>query len=116
MRFAVLSIAYDIGMLLVFGSWLWFLLRRRESWLRYTAAEAAFWKRLHLPPRFIAASRRFGEGQGVIYFAAVGVALSLIMLIVSVGLCVYIQHHHQPNAALGIKAVESRGPRAESRE
>jgi hypothetical protein len=100
MRFVELSIAYDIGMLLIFGSWLWLLLRRRDSWLRYTAAEAAFWKCLHLPPRIIAANRRFGEGRGVIYFAVVCVAFSLILLIMSVGLGVYLQHHRQPNTTL----------------
>jgi hypothetical protein len=99
MRFMELSIAYDIGMVLIFGGWLWLLLRRRDLWLRYTAAEAAFWKRLHLPPRFIEASRRFDEGRGVIYFAAICVALSLIILITSVSLGIYLQHHRQPNTA-----------------
>jgi hypothetical protein len=94
------SIAWDIGMLLIFGSWLWLLFCRRDLWLRYTAAEAAFWKRLHLPLRVIEASRRFGEGRGVIYFAVICFTLSLIMLFTSVGLGVYLQHHLQPNTAL----------------
>lgn len=93
MRLAELSVACDIGTLLFFGSWLWLMLRRRDLWLRYTAAEEALWKRLHLPPR----SRRFGQGRGILFFAKFSIALSLILLIASVGLCIHIQRHPQPN-------------------
>lgn len=96
MRPAELSVACDIGSLLFFASWLWLMLRRRDLWLRFTAAETALWKRLHLPPRF----RRFGQGRGIVYFAAFGIALSVILLIASIGLCIYIRHHPQPDKLL----------------
>jgi hypothetical protein len=66
------------------------LLRRRDLWLRWTAKEAAFWSRLHLPDSFVVVSRRFSESRATIYFAAVGLAVSLLLLTFSVGMCVYI--------------------------
>jgi hypothetical protein len=68
--------------LLIFALWFWISLalgavtaillfvatRRRSIWLRYTAAEAAFWLRLGFPPRnFVEAARRFEEGRGIIF-------------------------------------------------
>jgi hypothetical protein len=38
--------------------------RRREWWIRYVSAEAAFWQRLHISsPRLSEASRRFYAGS-----------------------------------------------------
>jgi hypothetical protein len=97
----ILSVAYDLGMLLLFGGVLCLLLRRRDLWLRYTAAEEAFWLRLHLPSRFVAANRRFSEGRAAVYFVVVCLVISLLFLITSVGLCIYInerQQHLQPKS------------------
>jgi hypothetical protein len=91
MKLFELSIAYDVGMLIFFGVWLWVLLRRRDLWLRYTVREAAFWSRLHLPPSFVAASRRFSEGRAVIYFVVVGLVAGLPLFIFSVGICIYMK-------------------------
>jgi hypothetical protein len=106
MKLLEFSIAYDVGALLFFSVWLWVLIRRRDLWLRYTAAEAAFSARFHLPPRLIAACRRFGEGRAVIYFTIICLGLSLLMLITSIGMCVYIkerQHQNQPTTQIGCK-------------
>ena len=96
MKLFALSITYEIGMLLFFGSWLWFLVRRRHLWLRYTAAEEAFWLRLHLPPRFAAANRRFAEGRTMVYCVVVCLVISLLFFITSVGMLMYFEHH-QPH-------------------
>src|SRR5438034_9985089 len=46
------------------GGLLFVVLRRRALWLRYTAAEAAFWHRLRFPPRRLTdACRRLEEGR-----------------------------------------------------
>lgn len=103
MKFFALSIAYDVGMLVFFSVWLWVLLRHRDLWLRYTAKEAAFWTRLHLPASIVAASRRFSEGRAVIYFTVVGLVIGLLFLIFSVGMGVYISVKHldrPPNNSL----------------
>jgi hypothetical protein len=100
---------------LYFGAWLWVLIYGRALWLRYTAAEAAFFSRLHLPERFVASSRRFSEGRIVIYCAAVGFMLSVFLFLGEIGLCYYykdkIHHHRQPNTTLeptaGLSRVEA---------
>ncbi|SRR6266496_3139869 len=52
----------------IFGAWLFLVTRRRALWLRYTAAEAAFWHRLGFPSRRITeASRRVEESQVFTY-------------------------------------------------
>lgn len=98
MKAIYLSIACDAGMLFLFGGLLWIVLRRRNWWLRWLAAEEAFYVRLRLPSRFIAASRKFYEGRGVVYFAAAGIAISVILLIASLILCFRVKSEldHQP--------------------
>jgi hypothetical protein len=91
MKLFELSIALDVVVLLYFGVWVWVLVRRRDLWLRYTAAEAAFFSRLHLPHSFVTASRRFSEGRSVIYFAVVGLVAGLLLLMLSVGMCIYFK-------------------------
>ena len=50
---------------LIFGAWLFVV---THLWLRYTAAEAAFWNRLGFPSRrFTDASRRLEEGRAFTY-------------------------------------------------
>jgi hypothetical protein len=103
MKLFELSVACDVGVLLYFGIWLWVLVRRRDLWLRYTAREAAFWSRLHFPPSFVTANRRFSEGRAVIYFAVVGLVVGLLLLICSVGMYIYIKERRldrPPNKSL----------------
>lgn len=98
MKAIYLSIACDAGMLFLFGVLLWIVLRRRSWWLRWLEAEQAFYLRLRLPSRFIAASRKFYEGRGVVFFAAVGTALSVLLLIASLILYFRVKSEldHQP--------------------
>lgn len=85
------SIAYNACVIAVSASWLWFLLRRRDQWLRYTAKEADFWLRLGLSASFVSANRRFAEGRGIVYFAAGGLLIGLLCLLVSVGFLLYFK-------------------------
>ena len=47
----------------VYATLLVFKIRRRESWLRYTAAESTFWRRLGVPGTMARSIRRFGESR-----------------------------------------------------
>jgi hypothetical protein len=104
MKLFALSIGYDVGMLIFFGIWLWVLVWRRDLWLRCTAAEEAFWLRLHLPLRFATANRRFAEGRTMVYCVAVCLIISLVFFTTSVGMLIYFEHH-RPHAADGLFIV-----------
>lgn len=106
MKAIYLSIACDAGMLFLFGGLLWLVLRRRDWWLRWCAVEEAFYARLGLPSRLIASSRKFYEGRGVIYFAAAGAALSVILLIAS--LILYFHLKSQVDHLPRIPAVHTK--------
>jgi hypothetical protein len=109
MKLIELSIVYDLVVCLFFCTWLWVLIYRRDLWLRCTAKESAFYSRLHFPSRFVTAIRRFSEGRFPIYFAAVGLLLSVLLLVASVSMYFYfkdrLQHHHQPNKSLQATAA-----------
>ena len=108
MKAIYLSIACDAVLLFFFGGLLWVVLRRRNWWLRWCAVEEAFYARLRLPSRFIAASRKFYEGRGVIYFAAAGTALSVVLLVASLILYFRMKseiNHPHPRAVASISTA-----------
>ncbi|PYI98244.1 MAG: hypothetical protein DME98_05170 [Verrucomicrobia bacterium] len=75
------------------GGLLFVILRRRALWLRYTAAEAAFWHRLRFPPRrFMDACRRFEEGRVLMYVLWVLVAGFCALMVLNATLYFYWQH------------------------
>ena len=76
---------------LVFGSLLWLVTRRRELWLRYIAAEAAFWRRLRVPERLVEASRRFEASRLFIGFLGFVVALWLLLAVANAGAYLYFK-------------------------
>lgn len=102
MKAIYLSIALDAVMLFFFGALLWVVLRRRNWWLRWSAIEQALYTRLRFPSRFIAASRRFYEGRGVVYFAAAGTVLAALLLIASLILYFRVKSeiNHPPRSAV----------------
>lgn len=79
-RFALLF-WISLSLTIVCAVLLFILTRRRELWLRFTAAEAAFWSRVGLSPKMIESSRRFEEGPKMVFLIALlGVAfLSLVL-------------------------------------
>ena len=78
---------------LFLGVWFFIVTRRRSIWLRYTAAEAAFWRRVGFPPaRFTAACQRFEESRGfatVIGFLAI---VASLLFVYFVGLYLWFTH------------------------
>jgi hypothetical protein len=91
-------------MTILFLAFLFVVTRRRELWLRYIAAEAAFWTRLGIPARIAESSRRFeGSGTfiGVLWFL---VAWFLLLALANGGAYVYFKgnllYERQPNVAL----------------
>ena len=71
-------------MLAVAGvAWLFIITQHRRLWLRYTAASAAFWKRLGiLPNRFIDACQHFEERRSFTYFVLFLVSVFLLASVV----------------------------------
>jgi len=85
----------------LFAEFLLFVTRRRDLWLRYTAAEAAFFHRLRFPPRrFTDASRRFEESRGFTYLLWFFIIALGLLAVAYAGLYVYIGHtFHGANAS-----------------
>jgi hypothetical protein len=84
-----------------FAGFLLFVTRRRDLWLRYTAAEAVFFHRLRFPPRrFTDASRRFAESRGFTYLLLFFIIALGLLAIAYAGLYVYVEHtFHGANAS-----------------
>ena len=81
-----LLIFYNLAVSLLLGAWLWLLRRRRDWWLRWTAAEEVFWsRRLRLPPGLAAAYRRFAEGRAISCWVSGFLAASLLLFLLSLG-------------------------------
>jgi len=82
-----------LSVAVLFAGFLLFVTRRRDLWLRYTAAEAAFFHRLHFPPRrFTDASRRFEESRGFTYLLWFFIIALALLAVAYAGLYVYIGH------------------------
>ena len=82
-----------LSVAVLFAGFLLFVTRRRDLWLRYTAAEAAFFHRLRFPPRrFTDASRRFEESRGFTYLLWFFIIALSLLAAAYAGLYVYIAH------------------------
>ena len=82
-----------LAIALLFLTFLVFVTRRRDLWLRYTAAEAAFFHRLRFrPQRFTDASRRFEESRGFTYLLWFFIIALGLLAAAYAGLYVYIAH------------------------
>ena len=82
-----------LSVAVLFAGFLLFVTRRRDLWLRYTAAEAAFFHRLRFPPRRVTdASRRFEESRGFTYLLWFFIIALSLLAAAYAGLYVYIAH------------------------
>jgi hypothetical protein len=81
--------------------WLWVLFYRRDLWLRFTAAETAFYQRLHLPSSYIAWRRKFAEGKSEIHCIVIILIISLFGVALAGGAYISLKHkferRDQPN-------------------
>jgi nitrate reductase NapE component len=91
----------------VFVALLFFVTQRRELWLRYIAAEAAFWVRIGVPARIADASRRFEESRVFIGFLWFVVVLWLLLALANGGAYLYFKAQLQPEGKPGIKLIET---------
>jgi len=82
----------ELAMVMLTGAGLWLLLKRRDLWLRWTAAEAAFYERLHLPARFVSSNRKFSEGRIWVYIVAGLFLFSVAVLVFAVWAYFQIRH------------------------
>ena len=79
--------------LFILYAWLLvFRIRWRESWLRYTAAESAFWSRLGLPRNLAALARRFGESRAATVCLWIIVILFALLTFLNAGAYLYFKH------------------------
>ena len=86
---------------LAFGTWLFFVTRYRSIWLRYTAAEAAFWHRMGFSsPRLMELSRRFYEGRIFTYILWCLVVAFFVLMVANAVLYFYWKHTFQMHASI----------------
>jgi hypothetical protein len=70
----------------LFYSWLlYFKIRKRGVWLRYTTAESSFWSRLGLPRRFAESARRFGESRASTVCLWIIILLFALLMVLNAG-------------------------------
>lgn len=70
---------------------IWFVsAHRREAWVRYTNAEAAFWRRLRVPESIIESSKQIEQSPGFSILVGVTGAILLLAFFVLVGVYVWL--------------------------
>ena len=94
---------------IVFVALLLLVTRRRDLWLRYIAAEAAFWTRLRVPARIVEASRSFEASRVFIGFLWLTVALWFLLAVANGGAYVYFKSQIPPLRGPDIPAIDSPG-------
>ncbi len=87
----------------LFYSWLlYFKVRKRAVWLRYTAAESSFWSRLGLPRRFADSARRFGESQASTVCLWIIVLLFALLMALNAGAYLHYKSRAPVKALLAL--------------
>ena len=86
----------SVALTIVFVALLFFVTRRRNLWLRYITAEAAFWTRLGVPARVAEASRRFEESRIFTGFLWFIVALWFLLVLANGGAYLYFKAQLSP--------------------
>lgn len=82
----------SLAMAVASGTLLFIVTRRRNLWLRYNAAEAAFWIRLGVSKKISGASRRFSESRAYVYFLWIVIILWLLLSLLCGKSYLYFQH------------------------
>jgi hypothetical protein len=78
---------------LVVAVWWFIVARRRETWLRWTEAEAAFWRRLRVPEATVESMKRKEQSKGYVYF--IGVLCILWLFLMVLNAVAYVFFHAQ---------------------
>jgi hypothetical protein len=95
---------------IVFVALLVLVTRRRDLWLRYIAAEAAFWVRLRVSARIVEAGRRFGASRIFIGFLWFVVVLWSLLALANGGAYLYFKSQLPPLREPNITPMESIRP------
>jgi hypothetical protein len=83
----------SLAMALICGGLLFIVSRRRDLYLRYTAAETRFWERLGFPSgRLSHALRRFAEGAAYRYILWFLVITCVALMLLSGAMYLYFKH------------------------
>ena len=96
----------SVALTIVFVALLFFVTRRRNLWLRYIAAEAAFWTRLGVPARVAEASRRFEESRIFTGFLWFIVGLWFLLVLANGGAYLYFKKQLPPKREPNIAPIE----------
>jgi len=78
-------------MAFVYGGIAWVVLRRRESWIRFLDAEAAWWRRIGLPK--LSFDRRLGESRFFTYSLVFSAGAFFLMAVAAAVLYLRLSHH-----------------------
>jgi len=97
----------SVALTIVFVALLFFVTRRRDGWLRYIAAEAAFWTRLGVPTRIAEASRRFEASRIFTGFLWFIVAVWLLLVLANGGAYLYFKAQLSPERVPNITLMEA---------
>ena len=95
------------GLTIVFVALLFLVTRRRDLWLRYIAAEAAFWVRLRLPARIVEASRLFEASRIFIGFLWFVVVLWFLLAVANSGAYLYFKSQLPPQREPNIAPMDA---------
>ena len=96
--YAAIGFVLTLGLILFSIFLLWLVVKRRDLWLKYIAAEERFNARLHMPSWFISASRKFEEGRGAVYFTWASLIAAVVLFYSLIALCllfIYVRHRSQ---------------------
>jgi hypothetical protein len=73
------------------AAWWFIVAHRRETWLRWTNAEAAFWQRLKVPVATIESMKQKEQSKWFVYFVGGLCILWLLLLILNAGAYFYFR-------------------------
>jgi len=97
----------SVALTIVFVALLFFVTRRRDGWLRYIAAEAAFWTRLGVPARIAEASRRFEASRIFTGFLWFIVAVWSLLVLANGGAYLYFKAQLSPERVPNITPMDA---------
>ena len=95
---------------LVYAALLIFKVRRRAMWLRYTGAEAEFWKRFGAPRPVADFIRRFGESKLSTVCLGIVTVLFALLMVLNAGAYLHFKAKLSPNQEPARKDSHNPGP------
>src|ERR1041385_766883 len=94
----------------VIGVWWFVMAYRRETWLRWTNAEAAFWRRTKMMPvSIIESTNRMEQSRGFLILIGLTFLLFILLSILSAGAYLYFRGKQQNQSPPNHQRMERTG-------